>query len=372
VNDVGIAHNEPSGPASNSDVSPRTRQAIASFVLIVLLSAVAALIPVPFVALSPGPTFNTIGEVQGTNLINIRRHQTYPTTGHLDLVTIRETGGPQGGLDLLTALRGWFDASIEIVPRSLLYPPKATNAQVNQEHKEQFADSQGEAVAAAMSYLGIPTTSMVVAGTVSIDGPSGKLISAGEQIVKVNGTSVTKPEDVVSAIRPLPVGSKVTLVLGSGTNQRTEVIVTKEHPAHPGKSYIGVGVGMIAKPPFPIEFGLNQVGGPSAGMMFALGVIDKLTPGAMTGGVFVAGTGTINAAGIVGPIGGIQQKMIGARRNGAVLFVAPKENCDEVVGHIPKGMTVVPVHSLADAVKLITKYGQGTRRGLPQCAAGTK
>lgn len=354
---------------ADAGLSPRSLQAVVSFVLLVVLAAVAALLPVPFVSIAPGPTFNTVGSYGGTELITIKERRTYPTTGHLDLVTVRETGGPEGGLDLLSAIRGWFDPAVEIVPRSVLYPPNATNEQVQQEHKEQFADSQGEAVAAAMAYLGIPTVTKVIAGSVTIDGPSANIINAGDEIVKVNGTTIRTPEDVLNSIRPLAIGSTVRLVLRTGADERRASVVTKEHPKHPGKSYIGIGVAAVAKPPFPVTFQLSSVGGPSAGMMFALGLIDKLTPGAMTGGAFVVGTGTIDMKGVIGGIGGIDQKMVGARRSGASLFLAPAENCDEVTGHIPRGLTVVKVSTLADAVSAVTRFGQGVRTGLPSCPA---
>lgn len=351
----------------STQLTPRSRQAVVSFVLLVLVAAVLALLPVPFVALSPGPTFNTIGEYKSTQLITIRERRTYESAGHLDLVTIRETGGPEGGLDVFTALRGWFDPNIDVLPRSVLYPPQATEEQVKQENKELFADSQGEAVAAAMAYLKIPTTLRVIAGSVSVDGPAADVVSPGDEFVRVNDVNVTSPQDVVQAVRGLPVGSKVTMRLRSGGKVSTVTVTTKQHPEHPGKSYIGVGVGSIAKPPFPIAFGLERVGGPSAGMMFALGLVDKLTPGSMTGGAFVAGTGTIRVDGTVGGIGGIKQKMVGAKRAGAVLFLAPRENCDEVVGNIPKGLAVAAVSDLKSAVSAVASFRKSGSAGIPAC-----
>ncbi len=350
-----------------ADLSPRSRQAVVSFVLLVVVGAVLALLPVPFVALSPGPTFNTIGEYNKTPLITISKRATYPTGGHLDLVTIRETGGPEGGLDVFTALRAWFDPNIDIVPRSVLYPPQATAEQVRQENKEMFADSQGEAVAAAMAYLEIPTTLRVVAGSVSMDGPSAKSINPGDEFLQVNGARIKTPQDVVTAIRQVAIGSTVALSMRSGGKVTTIKVTTREHPEHPGKSYIGVGVAAIAKPPFPITFTLDRVGGPSAGMMFALGVVDKLTPGQMTGGVFVAGTGTMSIDGKVGGIGGIRQKMVAAKRAGARLFLAPSENCDEVVGNIPQGLTVAAVSHLAEAVDAVSAFAQKGSSGVSAC-----
>ncbi|NDB18576.1 MAG: PDZ domain-containing protein [Actinobacteria bacterium] len=218
-----------------ADLSPRSRQAVVSFVLLVLVGAVLALLPVPFVALSPGPTFNTIGAYDKTPLITITQTTTYRATGHLDLVTIRETGGPEGGLDVFTALRAWFDPNIDIVPRSVLYPPRATAEQVRQENKEMFADSQGEAVAAAMSYLKIPTTLRVIAGSVSMDGPSAKAINPGDEFLRVNGVRTKTPQEVVTAIRSVSIGSIVTLTMRSRGKVSTVKVTTKEHPEHPGR-----------------------------------------------------------------------------------------------------------------------------------------
>ena len=117
-----------------------------------------------------------------------------------------------------------------------------------------------------------------------------------------------------------------------------------------GDKRIGVTPGVGYDFPFDVTIQLDSVGGPSAGLMFALGIIDTLTPGFLQGGADVAGTGTINQAGEVGPIGGIRQKLIGADDNGADWFLAPADNCDEVTGHVPDGMTVFSIRTLDDAL----------------------
>jgi PDZ domain-containing protein len=93
--------------------------------------------------------------------------------------------------------------------------------------------------------------------------------------------------------------------------------------------------------------------------MFAIGIIDKLTPGALTNGKIIAGTGTITPDGTVGDIGGIQQKLIGARDAGAVLFLAPQGNCQDVIGHIPEGLTVAAIETLEDAMEAIEAFNSG-------------
>jgi PDZ domain-containing protein len=125
--------------------------------------------------------------------------------------------------------------------------------------------------------------------------------------------------------------------------------------------YVGIGVDTYYQASFDISFGVEGVGGPSAGTMFAIGIIDKLTPGALTDGKTIAGTGTIDPAGNVGEIGGIAQKLIGANAEGAELFLAPQSNCKDVVGHIPSGLTVVPVTTLTEAMQAISDYKGGKK-----------
>mgnify|MGYP001279342862 CR=1 FL=1 len=118
-----------------------------------------------------------------------------------------------------------------------------------------------------------------------------------------------------------------------------------------------------------VSMHIDDIGGPSAGMMYALGVIDKLTPRDEAGDATIAGTGTIDTAGKVGAIGGIRLKMLGARRDGATWFLAPASNCDEVVGHVPRGLRDVKVSTLRDAYDAIVAIGAGQARSLPHCTA---
>jgi PDZ domain-containing protein len=137
-----------------------------------------------------------------------------------------------------------------------------------------------------------------------------------------------------------------------------------------GAVVLGINVQSDYEFPFDVEIQLDKVGGPSAGMMFALGIIDKLTPGSIQGGEDVAGTGTINQAGTVGPIGGIRQKLFGAERAGAEWFLAPADNCAEVAGHVPDGLTVVAVETLDDALTALETIRTGTDTDtLPGCPA---
>jgi PDZ domain-containing protein len=138
--------------------------------------------------------------------------------------------------------------------------------------------------------------------------------------------------------------------------------------APPG-SLLGVLLDPQVELPVDVDFDIENIGGPSAGTMFALGIVDTLTPGEMTGGKSIAGTGTMDLAGNVGPIGGIRQKLVGASQAGAKWFLAPAGNCDEVVGHVPAGLDVVQVGTLGEARDAVEAIAAGDGGSLPTCAA---
>jgi PDZ domain-containing protein len=192
--------------------------------------------------------------------------------------------------------------------------------------------------------------------------------------VRVNGVVVTSPQDVVQMVRTNKIGATHSFVVNRGSRVLTVRVKSAAYPDDPSTDadesktpYVGIGVGYFYSADFAIKFGLEDVGGPSAGGMFALALVDKLTPGALTGGNIIAGTGTISPLGKIGPIGGIQYKMLGAKKVGAKLFIAPRSNCDEVVGHIPDGLAVAAASTLSQAVDAIKAFKAGKK--LSQCSA---
>jgi PDZ domain-containing protein len=166
-------------------------------------------------------------------------------------------------------------------------------------------------------------------------------------------------------VRSAPVGTEFEFEVKREGEERALTVTSEDNPDSPGTPYIGIGVGEFYSAGFPIEFTLQDVGGPSAGLMFAVGIIDKLTPESLTGGEHIAGTGTIDPDGAVGPIGGIRQKLVGARDAGATLFVMPASHCAEAEGHVPDGLTVAPVGTLTEAVEAIEAFTSG--EAVPTC-----
>jgi PDZ domain-containing protein len=172
----------------------------------------------------------------------------------------------------------------------------------------------------------------------------------------VNGTLITSFEAIRNSYKELKVGDLVEVEIERTVNGETKIIkeqvrlvASQEPGAEPNKPAIGILVGTTAKFPIDIDFNIRGVGGPSAGLIFAVGVIEKLTPEDLLRGRSIAGTGTINPAGDVGGIGGIEEKMIGASRKGATIFLAPRANCPDIK-HVPKGLKVIPVSTLQEAL----------------------
>ncbi len=354
---------------------------LASTLLLIALLCAGVLVPVPYSRMSPGPTVNTLEEHGGKPVLQISGRKTYPTNGHLNMTTVRVTS-PDFRMNLVSAVYGWLSRDA-VVPHSTLYPDGQTAEQADQENAEEFDQSQESAKAAALKQLEIPVATRVVVASVVKDSPSEDKLHAGDVIKSVDGTAVKKPGDVAKLVTEHRPGERVDFSVvpakkaaaaekaGKPEPTATETVtVATEKAPDDGRAIVGIQAGTDHTFPFDIDIKLADVGGPSAGLMFALGIVDKLTPGAMTGGEFVAGTGTIDAEGKVGPIGGIGMKTVGAREKGAEFFLTPEDNCAAAAKELPEGLTLVKVGTIADAAKSLKKISDGETAGLPGCTTG--
>ncbi|TVZ07101.1 PDZ domain-containing protein [Trebonia kvetii] len=324
---------------------------------------ITVLVPVPYVILGAGPTLNTLGkDSKGAPLITISGHQTYPAAGHLNMVTVSYEGGPGSNLNIFQALRSWLDPSQAVVPESELFPPGQTAQQTQAQDTAQMASSQQLATAAAFTQLHIKYETQVVVLSTVAGYPASKALKPGDVIQEVDGKPVTGQTSLSSLITSRPAGSTLQLTVLRGGKTLTVPVQSKSSGGTP---VIGVQVQEHYKFPFTVQISVGDIGGPSAGMMFALGIIDKLTPDNLTGGKFIAGTGEITAAGQVQPIGGIQQKMVGARDAGATVFLAPAANCADTKGAVPAGLRVVKVATLSQAVSDLEAIKAG--KSVPSC-----
>ncbi|MDQ0663685.1 PDZ domain-containing protein [Arthrobacter ulcerisalmonis] len=324
-------------------------------------------LPVPYVIESPGPTYNTLGESQGHPVINVSGRETYPAAGSLDLTTVYVDGGPTGSVSILNAFSAWLDSSKAVYPVELIYPTGTTREAAQEQGAVAMATSQENAVASALKELKIPFGQQLQAADLSKDSASAGKILQGDILKSINGkdiTSLTVIQDELAAGK----GAPVPVTVERGGRPITVEVTPKDNGQ--GRFILGVMLKYLFSFPFQVQISLDKVAGPSAGLMFSLGIIDTVTPGDLTGGKHVAGTGTISPDGAVGPIGGIGQKMQGARSSGASLFLAPAGNCDEVVGHVPDGLQVVRVENLAEARHAVEVAGSGQdTSGLPACTS---
>jgi PDZ domain-containing protein len=278
------------------------------------------------------------------------------------MVTVGLNGGPGVRMNIFQALRGWLSPTNAVVPEAEIFPPGQTAQQTHAQDVQQMASSQQTATAAALTELHIPYQTEAVVISTNSGYPASTVLKAGDVIEAVDGKPVTGPASLSSAISAHPAGSVLQLtVLREGQTLSLQV-ATKNSG---GRPIIGVEVQQQYKFPFTVTIDVGNIGGPSAGMMFALGIIDKLTPENQTGGKFIAGTGEITPAGQVEPIGGIQQKMSAARSAGATVFLTPSANCANAAGAVPAGLRLVKVSTLSQAVSDLEALKAG--KSVPSC-----
>ncbi|GAA2632121.1 MULTISPECIES: YlbL family protein [Streptomyces] len=356
----------------------RTATMLASTLVLFALLCAGVFIKVPYSEMSPGPTVNTLGDSHGAPVLSIAGRKTYPTSGHLNMTTVRVTGADYD-MSLVEAVYGWLAGDNIVVPHENLYPNGKTEAESTQENAEEFSQSQQSAKVAALKQLGIPVTARVIVSTVVKGSPAEGRLHAGDVIKSVDGAAVNAPEDVAKLVTLHKPGEPVEFTIvpakeateaakaGAAAPATSKVTINAGKAEGDGHAIVGIRAGTDHTFPFTIDIKLADVGGPSAGLMFALGIVDKLTPEDLTGGKFVAGTGTIDDTGKVGPIGGIQMKTIGARKAGAEYFLTPAENCASAASHVPDGLTLVKVSTIDDATKALEKISKGDKAGLPSC-----
>lgn len=324
--------------------------------MVILL--IITFLPTSYVIQRPGPVYNTLGTAttsDGTEvpLISVEGAETFETAGALDLLTVQVVGNRERTPSWLELAIAWFDPSRAVLPIDEIYPDGETTEQRNEQSTALMVDSQKEATAAALTELGYDVAPKLTVYAIVDDSAAVGVLEEGDVILSANGEDVSDAaalREIVNAGG----GDPVSLVIERDGEEQT-VSITPQETEVDGETTLLIGVQLLHDYEFPIDvtIQLDNVGGPSAGMMFALGIMDVLTPGELNGGEMIAGTGTISGDGTVGAIGGIQQKLYGADDAGAEWFLAPASNCDEVVGHVPSGLQVFAVETLDDALEVL-------------------
>ncbi len=346
----------------------RTAAILTAVGLLLMLVAAAVRAPVPFVTLEPGPTLDVFAQEQGKPLVRVEGRRSYDTEGSLRLVTVSETT-PEHEVGLLEAVAAWWRPGVALIPRAVAYPEQTSNSDERAESAAQMVGSQDTAVAAALRELDITLSSFPVVLGLTPGGAAAEKLQVRDQIVSIGAMRTPDVEAVFDAVGRLDPGDEVEVVVRRKGRERTVRLTTQADDKDADRALIGIFPGTGYRFPFTVDVGLDdRIGGPSAGMVFALAVYDRLTPGALTGEGSIAGTGTIDAEGKVGAIGGVQQKILGAERDGATLFLLPRSNCEEAEG-VPAGddISLVPVRTLGDAIDAIRTHTDDPDAELPRC-----
>lgn len=350
-------------------MSRRTLASLLVACLLLVLGGVALVLPVPYVTMSPGPTVDVLGERGGKAIIDVRGHRTYPTDGDLRMTTVSVTN-PTNHIGLGEALRAWFDTSRAVYPRDLVYPPDESTEDVEQQGNVEMVSSQDTAIAAALTELGYHLPLQIEVLGVTKRSPAAGKLKPRDRIEEINGVRIRNVEQVSESIQKTGVGQPASFVVRRGTTTERVQITAEASTENAKRAVVGVQIGIGYDFPFEVSVRLDEkIVGPSAGLIFSLGVYDRLTPGSLTGGTDIAGTGTIDERGRVGPIGGIQQKVVAARNAGATIFLVPPGNCGSALHADVRRdeIELVKAPTMRSAVQSLESYAKNRTADLPAC-----
>jgi PDZ domain-containing protein len=347
-------------------MTQRTWAALLAVPLFVALGLYAAVTPLPYVTYAPGLTINVLGDDGKQPIIDVQGHRTYRDSGQLRMTTVSVTER-NAKLDLFTLMRTWFSKDDGVYPFSSVYGSTGNQQQDTQEGQVEMVTSQDSAVAAALRQLGYHLHPAIEIVSVTPHMPADGKIQVRDILRRVGRTPVTQHTDVAKLIAAVPKGQSVPIVVErNGKLVKVRVTPTTVQ----GHRLVGVQLQIGYTFPFKVSVNISDnIGGPSAGLMFALSIYDTLTPGSLTGGQVVAGTGTIAADGTVGEIGGIQQKIAGARQDGAQLFLVPRANCSDALGGDHGSMRLVKAGTLKQAISEVKAWSADHDATLPSCEA---
>lgn len=346
-------------------MSRRTLAGLLAVPLVIGLWAVAVFQPLPFVTYRPGITVDLLADAGDHPVVQVEGHASYRDDGELRFTTIY-VDQPQEKVSLVQLMKAWISDTDAIYPRSVIYPEDVSNAEDRAQSQLEMVNSQDHAIAAALRQMGYQLEANVQVSTVSKGTPADGTLEPRDVLVSVDGTPITgNGEQLRRALKKAGPGTEVSLEILREGKKRTVRIAPREIE---GEARIGVGLGAGYTFPFEVSLDIDSnIGGPSAGLMFSLAIYDTLTPGSLTDSRTVAGSGTIDGEGKVGPIGGVQQKIAAAERDGAELFFVAPDNCDEAKGADRDDMRLVRADTMSSAVASLQTWVDDRDAELPAC-----
>jgi PDZ domain-containing protein len=354
-----------SGPAVR--LTRQTWLALVSACAFVVLALLIALSPVPYVVYSPGRAYDVLGvDDQGRPLLSIEGTDTFPTHGKLHMTTVAMTRS-DANTSLPEAILAYWLPKRDALPRDAVYDPGKTSDQVRAEERLMMDTSQQDAVVAALRAADQPVEALPVVSSVTVSAPAHGRLQPGDLILAVDGVSTSTPGEVRDAIRSGAVGEVMTITVERDRRTLPVEVRTSAGNSDPKVPVIGIEIGIGYRYAPRVHFGVDdEVGGPSAGLVFAVALYDQITPEDLLRARSVAGTGDIDADGRVGPIGGLQQKIASAEGVGATVFLVPAGNCRDLAG-LRTSLELIRVDTLDDAITGLRYAGSATADRVPRC-----
>jgi len=327
----------------------RWRYVVVAVAIGVALGLLAAYITVPYYTLGPGPAKDV------NELVHVSGERVYPSAGNFFLTTVAVSTRP---ISLFEAFIGWIDPAVSLYKRSDIVKPGLTDEQNAQYNALDMEESKYAALIAALHATGFDTPPIPGARVIGVAGgfPAEGKLKTGDLIVTVDGATVRDPASAVRPIVAKPIGSKVTVTVLRGDRRITTEMKTVRSPlaGEEKRPVLGIRLAQALRLPFDVTIDSQNIGGPSAGLAFALTITDVLTPEDLTRGHHVAVTGTIDLSGRVGPVGGVEFKVRAAEKEGADVFLAPADEVAQARG-AASHLKVIGVSTLAEALAQLRK-----------------
>ncbi|EYT52976.1 ATP-dependent serine protease [Leucobacter sp. UCD-THU] len=360
----------------NDDRIERRRLRIMlALALVACAVLLAALIPSPFVVERPGPVVNTLGEVELEDgevepVISVDDAELYEADGELNLLTVSILGDPAHPRSWLSLVPSLFDPAQRVAPVAEFYPEGVTLEQRQTQNAAYMDSSQMQAAAAAFRWLGEAVPVELSVAAVIEDGPSDGVLREGDVLLTADGAPIADFAELRALVTETGAGGRIVLgIEREGVPQ--EAAIEPRIPQGGDEPLIGATIASSYELPNEVDISLSQIGGPSAGLVFALGLVERLTPGTMVDGSIISATGTISGTGEVGAIGGLAQKMWAADRAESDLFLMPIGNCGDLPERRPEGLRIAPVATLDEAISAVEAVAAGEEpAGLERCGAG--
>jgi PDZ domain-containing protein len=365
-------------PTPNASPRPKRRVwVVVASVVAAVVGAVAvggAFVSLPYVLIRPGSATRV------ERVVDVEGARTYNDDGSVLFLTVSVLDSPNA----YTALSGWLDDDIDVLTEDEFFGDR-TPEEDEEINRIAMTDSQIVATKVGLERLGysVPVQEYVVAG-IEKGSPADGELQPEDAITAIDGVPVSMVPDLGAAVRARPPGDPVTFTLTRTKEKKktqkekeerrreelTLTLATRATPEGPNEGQAQVGIFSAPTFDFPVDVKIDtgSVGGPSAGLAFVLTILDELSPGELTGGDKVAVTGTIELDGAVGPVGGVAQKAVAARRAGAELFLVPEAEAAEARGH-SDGLEIVGVRDLDEALRALRRAGGDPLPASPMEAA---